>query len=74
MTSRAPWLSHYDPGVPPSLEPYPSRTLLDFELARAIDDGELCLALTNLTDRSARDSWNYPLPGREINLTWRSKL
>ena len=37
MTSRAPWLSHYDPGVPPSLEPYPSRTLLDFvsDAARA---------------------------------------
>ena len=37
MTSRAPWLSHYDPGVPPSLEPYPSRTLLDYlsDAARA---------------------------------------
>jgi long-chain acyl-CoA synthetase len=30
MTSRAPWLSHYDPGIPPSLAPYPSRTLLDY--------------------------------------------
>src|SRR5687767_13865418 len=30
MTSRAPWHSHYDPGVPPSLAPYPSRTLLDY--------------------------------------------
>ena len=30
MTPRAPWLSHYDPGVPPSLAPYPSRTLLDY--------------------------------------------
>ena len=37
MTSRAPWLSHYDPGVPPSLAPYPSRTLLDYvsDAARA---------------------------------------
>lgn len=25
-----PWLAHYDPGVPPSLEPYPHRTLLDY--------------------------------------------
>jgi long-chain acyl-CoA synthetase len=25
-----PWLSHYDPGVPPSLTPYPDRTLLDY--------------------------------------------
>jgi long-chain acyl-CoA synthetase len=24
-----PWLAHYDDGVPPSLEPYPERTLLD---------------------------------------------
>ena len=30
MISRAPWLGHYDPGVPPSLAPYPSRTLLDY--------------------------------------------
>jgi long-chain acyl-CoA synthetase len=30
MTSRAPWLSHYDAGVPASLAPYPSRTLLDY--------------------------------------------
>jgi long-chain acyl-CoA synthetase len=30
MTARAPWLSHYDPGVPPSLQPYPTRTLLDY--------------------------------------------
>jgi long-chain acyl-CoA synthetase len=30
MTSRAPWLGHYDPGVPPSLAPYPSFTLLDY--------------------------------------------
>ena len=32
-----PWLSHYDPGVPASLAPYPERTLLDYlaETARA---------------------------------------
>ena len=30
MTSRARWLGNYDPGVPPSLAPYPSRTLLDY--------------------------------------------
>jgi long-chain acyl-CoA synthetase len=28
MTSR-PWLQHYDPGVPPTLEPYPDETLVD---------------------------------------------
>jgi long-chain acyl-CoA synthetase len=26
----APWTSHYDPEVPPSLAPYPARTLVDF--------------------------------------------
>jgi long-chain acyl-CoA synthetase len=30
MTPRAPWLAHYDNGVPASLAPYPSRTLLDY--------------------------------------------
>jgi long-chain acyl-CoA synthetase len=30
MTSDAPWLVHYDAGVPPSLEPYPDTTLLDY--------------------------------------------
>ena len=28
--SSAPWLSHYDAGVPPSLDPYPQRTLIDY--------------------------------------------
>ena len=30
MISTAPWLAHYDAGVPPTLAPYPSRTLLDY--------------------------------------------
>jgi long-chain acyl-CoA synthetase len=30
MPSRAPWLAHYDAGVPKSLKPYPERTLLDY--------------------------------------------
>ena len=29
MTSAAPWLTHYDTGVPATLEPYANRTLLD---------------------------------------------
>ena len=37
MPSAAPWLAHYDPGVPPSLAPYPNRTLVD-ELADAARD------------------------------------
>jgi long-chain acyl-CoA synthetase len=30
MPSSAPWLSHYDPGVPSTLAPYPNRTLVDY--------------------------------------------
>jgi long-chain acyl-CoA synthetase len=28
-TTAAPWVSHYDAGVPATLEPYPERTLVD---------------------------------------------
>src|SRR5215471_2063901 len=36
MSDRAPWLSHYDGGVPATLAPYPDRTILDYvsEFAR----------------------------------------
>ena len=30
LMSTGPWLSHYDEGVPRTLAPYPSRTLLDY--------------------------------------------
>ena len=30
MTPSAPWLAHYDDGVPATLSPYPDRTLLDY--------------------------------------------
>ncbi len=30
MISTAAWLAHYDAGVPPTLAPYPNRTLLDY--------------------------------------------
>ena len=30
MDETRPWLTHYDPDVPPTLEPYPERTLLDY--------------------------------------------
>ena len=30
MSSPAPWLAHYDAGVPPTLAPYPSKTLVDY--------------------------------------------
>ena len=37
MTARAPWLGHYDEGVPATLAPYPERTLIDY-LADAARD------------------------------------
>src|SRR5438876_7326458 len=30
MNAAAPWLAHYDEGVPATLAPYPNRTLLDY--------------------------------------------
>jgi long-chain acyl-CoA synthetase len=33
----APWLAHYDPGVPATLAPYPNRTLIDYVADAARD-------------------------------------
>jgi long-chain acyl-CoA synthetase len=35
MTAKAPWLAHYDAGVPATLAPYPPGTLLDYLSASA---------------------------------------
>lgn len=45
MTDRAPWLAHYDRGVPATLAPYPNRTLLDYvaELAEKRPDASALL-------------------------------
>ena len=48
------WLQHYDEGTPPTLEPYPLRTLLDY----------LSEAALKWPDRSRRD----PLPWFEPKL------
>ena len=37
MPAPSPWVSHYDAGIPATLEPYPSRTLVDY-LADAARD------------------------------------
>ncbi len=44
-TATAPWRLHYDAGVPATLEPYPSRTLLDYlaDAARARPDSPALL-------------------------------
>lgn len=45
MQAAAPWLAHYDKGVPASLAPYPARTLLDYlaENVRERPDGAVLL-------------------------------
>jgi long-chain acyl-CoA synthetase len=45
MSDATPWLSHYDPGVPATLEPYPNRTLVDYlaDAARATPDAPALL-------------------------------
>src|SRR3954469_7391127 len=35
MPTAAPWLAHYDPGVPATLAPYPDRTLVDYVVDHA---------------------------------------
>jgi len=37
MSPTAPWLAHYDPGVPATLAPYPDRTLVDYVADAARD-------------------------------------
>ena len=38
MNAQTPWLGHYDPGVAPTLSPYPGRTLLDYVSESAARD------------------------------------
>ena len=38
MNPQTPWLGHYDPGVAPTLAPYPRRTLLDYVSESAARD------------------------------------
>ena len=44
MSAAAPWLAHYDPGVPATLAPYPERTLVDY-LADAARDSATAPAI-----------------------------
>lgn len=34
---NAPWLEHYDPGIPRSISPYPEKTLVDVLRERVLD-------------------------------------
>jgi outer membrane receptor protein involved in Fe transport len=50
------------------------RAIVGLELSRKYDDSELRLNISNVFDAHTRDSWNYPLPGREVFLSWRTDL
>jgi len=50
------------------------RALVGIELAHETSTGEIGVAVHNLFDEGARDNWNYPLPGREVYVTWRTEL
>ncbi len=50
------------------------RTLVGVELVHETSTGEIGVAVNNLFDKDARDSWNYPLPGREVYVTWTHEL
>jgi vitamin B12 transporter len=50
------------------------RALLGLDLSRSIGASTLLLGVDNLLDESTRDSWNYPLPGREFSISWRTNL
>jgi long-chain acyl-CoA synthetase len=45
MSTAAPWLAHYDPGVPATLAPYPDKTLVDYiaDAARTAPDSPALL-------------------------------
>jgi vitamin B12 transporter len=47
------------------------RTLWHAELTREFTGRQLSLTISNLFGEDARDSWNYPLPGREFQLSYR---
>jgi len=50
------------------------RALTGLELSRRTGESEMSLSINNLFDTPARDSWNYPLPGRNVQFTWTVSL
>ncbi len=51
-----------------------ARSTANLEFGLGPDDNRFELSLHNLFNTAARDAWNYPLPGRELSLTWSSTL
>lgn len=50
------------------------RSIVRIELSLGNSGEGLSLALINVFNTTARDAWNYPLPGREMSITWSSNL
>ncbi len=52
------------------------KALWDLSLVRRREErgGKLSLAIRNLFDESARDFWDLPLPGRSVEISWKSTL
>ena len=46
------------------------RTVCGLEIMRETGRHAVGLSVNNLFDRQTRDGWNYPLPGREITISW----
>ncbi len=52
----------------------PPRTLWNTEVTYEFASTRIGLAVSNLFSQDARDSWNYPLPGREFQLSYQLKF
>jgi outer membrane cobalamin receptor len=51
------------------------RTTVNLDAWHELNDtSELGVQVTNAFDVNTRDAWHYPLPGREIFVTWRTNL
>ncbi|MCB1187174.1 TonB-dependent receptor [bacterium] len=50
------------------------RSIVNLEFSIGPDPAGWQLGISNLFNGSARDAWNYPLPGREISVSWSESL
>jgi outer membrane cobalamin receptor len=53
----------------------PPRTIFNFDFWHDLDaENQLGVQVSNAFNVNTRDAWHYPLPGRELFLTWRTNL
>jgi len=52
----------------------PAQETWGFSLAHRGERGELALSVQNLFDRSVRDFWDLPMPGRIIEVSWNTRV